>query len=47
MAYFKQIEKARKQLSKWNVSVFDNDIIIHVVDQMYESDLFSEEMMTK
>ena len=36
-AYFKQIEKARKQLTKWNVKVSDDDIVIHVVDQMYKS----------
>ena len=45
--YFKQIEKERKQLAKWSVKVSDNDIIIHVVNQIYESDWFSEEAMTK
>ena len=44
---FKQIKKAKKQLAKWNVTVSDDGIIIHVVDQMYESDCFSEETMTK
>ena len=44
-AYFKQIEKERKQLAKWNVKVPNNNIIIHVVDQIYESDWFSEETM--
>ena len=47
LAYFKQIKKAKKQLAKWKVSVSDNDIITHVVEQMYESDWFSEETMTK
>ena len=46
-AYIKQIEKARKQLQKWSVNVPDNDIVIYVVDQMYESDWFSEDTMTK
>ena len=45
-AYFKPIEKARKQLAKWNVKVSDNDIAIHVMDQMYELDWVSEEIMT-
>ena len=36
-AYFKQVEKARKQLTKWNVKVSDNSIVIYVVDQMYNS----------
>ena len=40
LAYFKQIEKAKKQLAKWNVSALDDNIIIYVVDQMYESDWF-------
>ena len=46
-AYFKQIENAKRQLAKWNVSMSGNNIVIHVVDQIYESDCFSEEMMTK
>ena len=29
------------------MKVFDDNIIIHVVDQMYESDWFSEETITK
>ena len=44
-AYFKQIKKTRTQLKKWNFNVSDNDIVIHVVDQMYESDWFLEEKM--
>ena len=36
--YFKQIVKAWRQLAKWNVKVSNNDIVIHIVDQMYESD---------
>ena len=47
LTYFKQIEKAKKQIAKWNVTMLDDDIIIHVVDQMYESDWFSKETMTK
>ena len=31
----------------WNITFSDDDIIIHVVDQMHESDWFSEETMTK
>ena len=46
-AYFKQIEKARKQLEKCSVKVSDNDFIIHMVDQMYELDLVSKDTMTK
>ena len=46
-AFFKQIEKAKWHLAKWNVSVSDDDIILYVVDQMYESDWFSEVMVTK
>ena len=45
--YFKQIEKAKEQLAKWNVKVSDNDIVIQVTDQMYEFDWFSEETMVK
>ena len=47
LTYFKQIEKAKKQIAKWNVTMLDDDIIIHVVDQMYESDWFSKKTMTK
>ena len=47
LAYFKEVENAKKQFTKWNVSVLDGGIIIHVVDQMNESDWFSEEMMIK
>ena len=36
----------RKQLTKWNVKVLDDNIVIHVVDQMYESNWFSEDTMT-
>ena len=36
LAYFKHIEKAKKQLTKLNASVSNYDIIMHVVDQMYE-----------
>ena len=45
--YFKQIKKAQKKLAKSSVKVFYDDIVIHAVDQMYESDWFSEETMTK
>ena len=45
-AHFKQINKACKQLTKWNVKVSDDDIVIHVVDQMYNLDCFSEKNMT-
>ena len=31
-AYFKHIEKAKKPLEKWNVSMLDDDIIIHVAN---------------
>ena len=47
LAYFKQIEKAKKQLTKWNVTTLDNIIIIYAVNQMYEYDWFSKETMTK
>ena len=46
LPYFTQIKKARKQLAKWNVKVSDDDIIIHVVNQMYEPNWFLEETMT-
>ena len=45
LVYFKQIEKARKQLRKVNIKMLDDDIVIHVVDQMYDSDWFSAETM--
>ena len=45
--YFKQIEKAKKQLAKWNITISDDDIINHVIYQMHESDWFSYETMTK
>ena len=46
-AYLKQIDKSQKQLLKWNVKVSYDNIVIHVIDQMYESDLFSEETIIK
>ena len=45
--YFKQIKKAWKQLAKWSMKMSDDDIDIHVVDQMYDLDGFSKETMTK
>ena len=44
-AYFKQIKKARKQMAKWSIKVLDDDIVIHIVHQMYYSDWFSKETM--
>ena len=46
-AYFKQIDKVQMQLAKWKVKVSEDDIVIHVVDQICESHWFSEETMTK
>ena len=43
--YFKQIDKACMQLKEWNVMVLDDNILIHVAHQMYDSDWFSEETM--
>ena len=39
--------KVKKKLVKWNVTVLNDDIVIYVIDQVYESDWFSEESMTK
>ena len=38
LAYFKQLVKVKEQLAKWNITVMDNAIIIHLVNQMYEYD---------
>ena len=38
---------AQKQLEKQNLTVSDDVIVIHIVDQMYKSDWFSEETMAK
>ena len=46
-AYFKQIDKTQTQLGKWKEMVSDDDIAIHVVDQMYELDWVFKETMTK
>ena len=46
-AYFKQIKKAQKQSTQWSLKVSDDNIVIHVVNEMYELDWFSEETMTK
>ena len=46
-AYFKKIGTAKKKLKKWNVTISDNNIIIHVVEQMYESNWFTKENMTE
>ena len=35
------------QLAKLKVKASDDDIVIHMVDQMYESDWFSQETMAK
>ena len=43
---FQTIKKAQKQLAKCNVKVSDDDNVIHVMNQIYESDWFSEETMT-
>ena len=45
--HFKQIEKARKQLEKWSVNMSNDDIVIHMVNQVYKSDWFSKDTMTK
>ena len=47
LAYFKKIETAKKKLEELNVTVFVDDIVIHVMEQMYDSDLFTEGHMTK
>ena len=47
LAYFKQTVKARTQLAKWKAKVSNDDTVIHVVNQMYEKNWFSEETMTK
>ena len=47
LAYFNQIKKEQKQLAKWSMEVSNDDIVIHVIDQMYNLDWFSEETMTK
>ena len=39
--------KIKKKLAKWNITVSDNDITIHVLDQMNESDWFSKDTMTR
>ena len=36
----------RKQLAKWIVKVSNDDIVIDIMDQMYESNWFLEETMT-
>ena len=36
----------KKQLAIWNIKMSDNNIVIHIVDQMYKSHWFSEETMT-
>ena len=47
-AYFTKIKTTKKKLEKWNFKVTDNNIIIiHIVKQMYESNWFTEENMTK
>ena len=44
-AYFKKIEIAKKKLLVECLS--EDDIIIHVVEQMYKSNWFTEEHMTE
>ena len=34
LAYFKKIEMTKKKLKKWNVTVSDDDIVIHVIKCM-------------
>ena len=46
-AYFQKIKKAKKKLEKWNVTASDDDIVIHVMEQMYDSNWFTEEHMTE
>ena len=47
LSIFQQTEKAQSQLAKWSMKVSDDDIVIHVIDQMYNLDWFSKETMTK
>ena len=42
-AYFKKIEIAKKKLKKWNITASDDDIVIHVMGQMYDSNWFNKE----
>ena len=42
-----EIEVAKKKLERWNITVSDDDIVILIVEQMHESDWFSEEHMTE
>ena len=34
--YFKKIKASKKKIEKWNVTVSDDDIVIHVMEQMYD-----------
>ena len=45
LAYFKQIDKARKQLAMQRVKISEEHLVIHVVDQMYDLDWFLGETM--
>ena len=37
---------AKKKLEKRNVTVSGDDIVIHVIEQMYDSNWFTKEHMT-
>ena len=46
-ASFKKIKTAKKKLNKWNVTVSDYDIFIHVMKQIYDTNWFPEKHMTE
>ena len=45
--YFKKTEMAKKKLERWNATVSDDDIFIHVIKQVYDSNWFTKEHMTE
>ena len=46
-AYSLTFKRQKKQLAKWNVTVAENDNIIHVINQMYKSNWLSEKTMIR
>ena len=46
-AYFKKIEMTEKKLEKRNITVSDNDIIIHIIKQINDYNWFTKEHMTE
>ena len=47
LSTFQTNQKSTKTIGKWSIKVFNDNMVIHVSDQMYELNCFSKGTITK